>query len=64
MWKFRLFSVFQAVWDWLILILVIYTAIFTPFTAAFILKVRTCLFFLETIYYLMISRNSYKDASF
>lgn len=27
--------VFQAAWDWLILILVIYTAIFTPYVAAF-----------------------------
>lgn len=26
---------FQAAWDWLILILVIYTAIFTPYVAAF-----------------------------
>lgn len=28
-------SIFQAAWDWLILILVIYTAIFTPYVAAF-----------------------------
>lgn len=28
-------SVLQAAWDWLILILVIYTAIFTPYVAAF-----------------------------
>ena len=28
----------QAVWDWLILILVIYTAIFTPYVAAFLLN--------------------------
>ena len=27
---------FQAVWDWVVLILVIYTAIFTPFSAAFV----------------------------
>ena len=28
----------KAVWDWLILILVIYTAIFTPYVAAFLLN--------------------------
>jgi hypothetical protein len=28
----------QAVWDWLILLLVIYTAIFTPYVAAFLLN--------------------------
>ncbi|XP_009982247.1 PREDICTED: potassium voltage-gated channel subfamily H member 2-like, partial [Tauraco erythrolophus] len=28
---------FKAVWDWLILLLVIYTAIFTPYSAAFLL---------------------------
>ncbi|KAA0192832.1 Potassium voltage-gated channel subfamily H member 7 [Fasciolopsis buskii] len=28
----------KAVWDWLVLVLVIYTAIFTPFTAAFLLQ--------------------------
>ncbi|KAI0240021.1 Potassium voltage-gated channel subfamily H member 2 [Lamellibrachia satsuma] len=32
------YSPFKAVWDWLILILVIYTAIFTPYVAAFLLK--------------------------
>ncbi|XP_073769333.1 voltage-gated inwardly rectifying potassium channel KCNH7 [Danio rerio] len=31
------YSPFKAVWDWLILLLVIYTAIFTPYTAAFLL---------------------------
>lgn len=32
------YSPFKAVWDWLILILVIYTAIFTPYVAAFLLN--------------------------
>uniref|UniRef100_H2Z0V3 Cyclic nucleotide-binding domain-containing protein n=1 Tax=Ciona savignyi TaxID=51511 RepID=H2Z0V3_CIOSA len=35
-WTILHYSLFKAVWDWLILILVIYTAIFTPFTAAFL----------------------------
>ena len=29
---------FQAIWDWVILFLVIYTAIFTPYVAAFLLN--------------------------
>ena len=32
------YSPFKAVWDWLVLILVIYTAIFTPYVAAFLLN--------------------------
>lgn len=32
------YSPFKAVWDWIILILVIYTAIFTPYVAAFLLN--------------------------
>uniref|UniRef100_A0A8B9LNM1 Potassium channel, voltage gated eag related subfamily H, member 7 n=1 Tax=Astyanax mexicanus TaxID=7994 RepID=A0A8B9LNM1_ASTMX len=32
------YSPFKAVWDWLILLLVIYTAIFTPYSAAFLLN--------------------------
>uniref|UniRef100_A0A915I0Y4 Uncharacterized protein n=1 Tax=Romanomermis culicivorax TaxID=13658 RepID=A0A915I0Y4_ROMCU len=32
------YSPFKAVWDWLILLLVIYTAIFTPYVAAFLLR--------------------------
>ena len=32
------YSPFKAVWDWLILVLVIYTAIFTPYVAAFLLN--------------------------
>ncbi|XP_030747357.1 potassium voltage-gated channel subfamily H member 2 isoform X2 [Sitophilus oryzae] len=31
------YSPFKAVWDWIILILVMYTAIFTPYVAAFLL---------------------------
>ena len=31
------YSPFKAVWDWFILLLVIYTAILTPYTAAFLL---------------------------
>nr|XP_020461087.1 potassium voltage-gated channel subfamily H member 6-like isoform X2 [Monopterus albus] len=42
------YSPFKAVWDWVILLLVIYTAIFTPYSAAFLLseveeeRRRTC----------------------
>ncbi|KAF5306563.1 hypothetical protein FQR65_LT07290 [Abscondita terminalis] len=32
------YSPFKAAWDWLILVLVIYTAIFTPYVAAFLLS--------------------------
>ncbi|XP_070566834.1 voltage-gated inwardly rectifying potassium channel KCNH6-like isoform X2 [Ptychodera flava] len=32
------YSPFKAVWDWIILLLVIYTAIFTPYVAAFLLN--------------------------
>uniref|UniRef100_A0A1I8GN73 Cyclic nucleotide-binding domain-containing protein n=1 Tax=Macrostomum lignano TaxID=282301 RepID=A0A1I8GN73_9PLAT len=32
------YSPFKAVWDWLILLLVIYTAIYTPYVAAFLLN--------------------------
>ncbi|XP_061180002.1 potassium voltage-gated channel subfamily H member 6-like [Saccostrea echinata] len=32
------YSPFKAVWDWIILLLVIYTAIFTPYAAAFVLS--------------------------
>lgn len=34
------YSPFKAMWDWLILLLVIYTAIFTPYSAAFLLNDR------------------------
>nr|QBP05213.1 potassium voltage-gated channel 11a [Petromyzon marinus] len=37
-WTILHYSPFKAVWDWLILLLVIYTAIFTPYTAAFLLS--------------------------
>ena len=42
------YSPFKAVWDWLILLLVIYTAIVTPYSAAFLLsdteeqKIQSC----------------------
>ncbi|KRX88197.1 Potassium voltage-gated channel subfamily H member 7, partial [Trichinella pseudospiralis] len=32
------YSPFKAVWDWIILLLVIYTAVFTPYVAAFLLR--------------------------
>nr|KAG5693504.1 hypothetical protein BaRGS_006206 [Batillaria attramentaria] len=32
------YSPFKAVWDWIILLLVIYTAVFTPYAAAFLLS--------------------------
>lgn len=35
------YSPFKAVWDWIILLLVIYTAIFTPYVAAFLLREET-----------------------
>uniref|UniRef100_A0A8C7BVZ8 Potassium voltage-gated channel subfamily H member 6 n=1 Tax=Neovison vison TaxID=452646 RepID=A0A8C7BVZ8_NEOVI len=37
-WTLLHYSPFKAVWDWLILLLVIYTAIFTPYSAAFLLS--------------------------
>ncbi|NWR02330.1 KCNH2 protein, partial [Paradoxornis webbianus] len=37
-WTILHYSPFKAVWDWLILLLVIYTAIFTPYSAAFLLS--------------------------
>ncbi|XP_021695945.1 potassium voltage-gated channel subfamily H member 6 isoform X9 [Aedes aegypti] len=36
-WTILHYSPFKAVWDWIILILVMYTAIFTPYVAAFLL---------------------------
>lgn len=41
--KFSYFSPFKAVWDWIILLLVIYTAVFTPYVAAFLLR-EVCFF--------------------
>ncbi|KAG7526910.1 potassium voltage-gated channel subfamily H member 2-like [Solea senegalensis] len=37
-WTVLHYSPFKAVWDWLILLLVIYTAIVTPYSAAFLLN--------------------------
>ena len=37
-WTILHYSPFKAVWDWIILILVIHTAIFTPYAAAFLLS--------------------------
>ncbi|RVE69868.1 hypothetical protein OJAV_G00082140 [Oryzias javanicus] len=37
-WTILHYSPFKAVWDWVILLLVIYTAIFTPYSAAFLLN--------------------------
>ncbi|ELW64819.1 Potassium voltage-gated channel subfamily H member 2 [Tupaia chinensis] len=37
-WTILHYSPFKAVWDWLILLLVIYTAVFTPYSAAFLLQ--------------------------
>ncbi|XP_012270109.1 potassium voltage-gated channel subfamily H member 2 isoform X2 [Orussus abietinus] len=37
-WTILHYSPFKAVWDWVILILVMYTAIFTPYVAAFLLS--------------------------
>lgn len=37
-WTILHYSPFKAVWDWIILLLVIYTAIFTPYSATFLLR--------------------------
>ena len=37
-WTVLHYSAYKGVWDWIILLLVIYTAIFTPYTAAFLLN--------------------------
>ncbi|XP_026148436.1 potassium voltage-gated channel subfamily H member 2 [Mastacembelus armatus] len=39
-WTVLHYSPFKAVWDWLILLLVIYTAILTPYSAAFLLSIE------------------------
>ncbi|XP_042559978.1 potassium voltage-gated channel subfamily H member 6-like [Clupea harengus] len=39
-WIMLHYSPFKAVWDWVILILVLYTAVFTPYSAAFLLDER------------------------
>ncbi|XP_030630882.1 potassium voltage-gated channel subfamily H member 6-like [Chanos chanos] len=47
-WIMLHYSPFKAVWDWVILLLVLYTAVFTPYSAAFLLneleeeRRRTC----------------------
>uniref|UniRef100_A0A8C1UK68 Potassium voltage-gated channel, subfamily H (eag-related), member 6a n=1 Tax=Cyprinus carpio TaxID=7962 RepID=A0A8C1UK68_CYPCA len=47
-WTILHYSPFKAVWDWIILLLVLYTAVFTPYSAAFLLneqedeRRRTC----------------------
>ncbi len=40
-WTILHYSPFKAVWDWIILLLVIYTAIVTPYNAAFLLDAET-----------------------
>lgn len=37
-WTVLHYSAYKGIWDWIILLLVIYTAIFTPYTAAFLLN--------------------------
>ena len=37
-WTVLHYSPFKALWDWIILVLVIYTAVFTPYVAAFLLN--------------------------
>ena len=37
-WTVLHYSPFKEVWDWVILILVLYTAVFTPYVAAFLLN--------------------------
>ena len=37
-WTVIHYSPFKALWDWVILFLVIYTAVFTPYVAAFLLN--------------------------
>ena len=40
-WTVLHYSPFKAVWDWLILVMVMYTAIVTPYMAAFVLTRKT-----------------------
>ena len=37
-WTVLHYSPFKELWDWLILLLVLYTAVFTPYVAAFLLN--------------------------
>uniref|UniRef100_A0A3Q3N4K4 Ion transport domain-containing protein n=1 Tax=Labrus bergylta TaxID=56723 RepID=A0A3Q3N4K4_9LABR len=39
-WILLHYSPFKAFWDWIILLLVLYTAVFTPYSAAFLLDLR------------------------
>jgi len=51
------YSPFKAVWDWLVLILVLYTAIITPYVAAFMLndenRIRKVRSFASRCYYVV-----------
>ncbi|XP_044303242.1 potassium voltage-gated channel subfamily H member 6 isoform X2 [Varanus komodoensis] len=55
-WTILHYSPFKAVWDWLILLLVIYTAVFTPYSAAFLLneeqeeKLSNCSYTCDPLY--------------
>uniref|UniRef100_A0A4W6E5T2 Potassium voltage-gated channel, subfamily H (eag-related), member 2a n=1 Tax=Lates calcarifer TaxID=8187 RepID=A0A4W6E5T2_LATCA len=42
-WTILHYSPFKAVWDWVILLLVIYTAIFTPYSATFLLRLEAAM---------------------
>ena len=37
-WTVLHYSPYKEVWDWVILLLVLYTAVFTPYVAAFLLN--------------------------
>ena len=37
-WTVLHYSPFKEIWDWVILLLVLYTAVFTPYVAAFLLN--------------------------
>ena len=37
-WSVLHYSPFKEIWDWVILLLVLYTAVFTPYVAAFLLN--------------------------
>ncbi|KRZ56182.1 Potassium voltage-gated channel subfamily H member 7 [Trichinella nativa] len=52
------YSPFKAVWDWIILLLVIYTAVFTPYVAAFLLRERNMHLFL------LVLRESFQPCRF
>ncbi|XP_054168573.1 potassium voltage-gated channel subfamily H member 7-like [Oppia nitens] len=56
-WTILHYSPFKAIWDWVILLLVIYTAIFTPYSAAFLLNNKTVV----TDNRIINNQNSVKD---